>query len=114
MMSMGHSAEGIHQAFAKNGIRAVRGQIWSFIFRSPLSKDDSCSCRTDEIIRCKCILRAEGQRQNAGRHLLLFRAGGGQKPEKERGEEFPKGGWQVSRRVAEKGKGEERLRDSDA
>lgn len=78
-MSMGHGTEDIHQAVGKNGIRAARGQIWSFIFRSPLNKDDGCSCRADEIIRFKCIRRAEGQRQNTGKHLLLFRAGGGQK-----------------------------------
>lgn len=58
----------------------------------------------DEIIRLKCTLREEGQRQNTGKHLLLFRVGGGQrardgavcKENQERGTRergrFPKGG----------------------
>lgn len=38
---------------------------------------------TDEIIRLKHTRREEGQRQNAGKYLLLFRVGGGQGPKKE-------------------------------
>lgn len=34
---------------------------------------------TDEIIRLKCALREAGQRQNTGKHLLLFRVGGGRR-----------------------------------
>lgn len=34
----------------------------------------------DELIRLKCALREEGQeRQNTGKHLLLFRVAGGQR-----------------------------------
>ena len=37
----------------------------------------------DEIIRLKHTWREEGQRQNTGKYLLLFRVGGGQGPKKE-------------------------------
>lgn len=62
----------------------------------------------DEIIRLKCALREEGQRQNTGEHLLLFRVVAEQrgkekavcKENQECGTRerkgFPKGDWKVS------------------
>lgn len=68
-MSVGQSAEDIHQAVGKKmGVEQHEVRFWSLIRMT-------AKCRKDELIRLKCMLGERGPTWNPQEHLLLFRVG---------------------------------------